>query len=263
MWFYISDYLFIAILNSHWSGVLTVLTWLGPHETAAISACSMYTIQPCHFIQSHIHKVHVCLAVTCHLHFWQKDRDFLGATAVIRGEGGGGMDTKVSQHRIPALGEHISAKSLVEMETARAVKWWNWDSRDREPDPEIGAVAMERDPLSRFSAAWGLSVLLLGHPGQRPDRSDRYRCGNGRYSWGHLLRSGIPSVEQSDRTYVWVGLACMTLTDWSAACWWWWCFRSIKAPSAKRNPNAQVVRRGFLYRLVSLLLAAWLAYWLT
>ena len=27
-----------------------------------------------------IRKVHACLAVTCHLHFWQNDRDFLRAT---------------------------------------------------------------------------------------------------------------------------------------------------------------------------------------
>ena len=43
---------------------------------------SVYTIQPCtslqhHLIQSHIDKVHVCLAVSCHLHFWQNDWDFL------------------------------------------------------------------------------------------------------------------------------------------------------------------------------------------
>ena len=36
-----------AFLNIHWSGVLTVLAWLVPHETASISACSVYTIQPC------------------------------------------------------------------------------------------------------------------------------------------------------------------------------------------------------------------------
>ena len=37
----------------------------------------------CHFIQSHIHKVHVCLSVTCHLHFRQTDQDvFSHATAV-------------------------------------------------------------------------------------------------------------------------------------------------------------------------------------
>ena len=36
-----------AFLNIHRSGVLTVLAWLVPHETAAISARSVYTIQPC------------------------------------------------------------------------------------------------------------------------------------------------------------------------------------------------------------------------
>ena len=29
--------------------------------------------------------MHACLAVTCHLHFWQNDRDLLRATAVTRG----------------------------------------------------------------------------------------------------------------------------------------------------------------------------------
>ena len=53
MWFYISEYLFIArffcfcFLNIHRSGVLTTLAWLVPQETAAISARSVYTIQPC------------------------------------------------------------------------------------------------------------------------------------------------------------------------------------------------------------------------
>ena len=37
---------------------------------------------PCHFMQSHIRKVHACLAVTCHLYFRQNDRDLLRATAV-------------------------------------------------------------------------------------------------------------------------------------------------------------------------------------
>ena len=36
-----------AFLNIHRSGVLTALAWLVPHETAAISARSVYTIQPC------------------------------------------------------------------------------------------------------------------------------------------------------------------------------------------------------------------------
>ena len=33
-------------------------------------------------IESRIRRVQVCLAVTCHLHFWQNDRDLLRATAV-------------------------------------------------------------------------------------------------------------------------------------------------------------------------------------
>ena len=30
-------------------------------------------------MQSHIRKVYVCLAVTCHLYFWQKEQDLLCA----------------------------------------------------------------------------------------------------------------------------------------------------------------------------------------
>jgi len=40
-----------AFLNIHRSGVLRALTWLVPHETAAVSAGSVYTIQPRHFKQ--------------------------------------------------------------------------------------------------------------------------------------------------------------------------------------------------------------------
>ena len=80
-----------AFLNIHRSGVLTSLAWLVPHETAAISAqflCTPYNHAPCHSTQSHIRKVYACLAATCHLHFWQNDRDLLRATAVTRGWNG-------------------------------------------------------------------------------------------------------------------------------------------------------------------------------
>ena len=39
-------------------------------------------------MQSHICKVHACLAVTCHLNFWQNDWDLLLATAVTQGWNG-------------------------------------------------------------------------------------------------------------------------------------------------------------------------------
>ena len=43
---------------------------------------------PCRFMQSYIRTVHAYLAVNCHLHFWQNDRDLLRATAVTRGLNG-------------------------------------------------------------------------------------------------------------------------------------------------------------------------------
>ena len=72
-------------------------------------ASSVYTIQPCtrsqcHFIQSHIGRVYVCLGVTCHLHFWQNDRDLLRATAVTRGWNG---YRNKSQHRKLTLEKKI------------------------------------------------------------------------------------------------------------------------------------------------------------
>ena len=55
-------------------------------------------------MQSHIRKVYACLAVTCHLHFWQYDRDFLRATVVTRGWNG---YRSKSQHRKSTLEKKI------------------------------------------------------------------------------------------------------------------------------------------------------------
>ena len=58
--------------------------------------CTPCNHAPCHFMQSHIRKVYACLAVTCHLRFWQNDRGLLFATAVTRGWNG---YRNKSQHR--------------------------------------------------------------------------------------------------------------------------------------------------------------------
>ena len=50
--------------------------------------CTPYNHAPCHFMQSHIRKVHECLAVTCLLHFWQNGRGLLCASVVRRGWNG-------------------------------------------------------------------------------------------------------------------------------------------------------------------------------
>ena len=51
-----------------------------------------------------IRKVYACLAVTCHLHFWQNDRDFLRATVVTRGWN---VYRNKSQHRKSTLENKI------------------------------------------------------------------------------------------------------------------------------------------------------------
>ena len=56
------------------------------------------------FNKIHIRKVYACLAVTCHLHFWQNDRDFLRAAVVTRGWNG---YRNKSQHRKSTLEKKI------------------------------------------------------------------------------------------------------------------------------------------------------------
>ena len=66
--------------------------------------CTPYNNAPCRFMQSHIRKVYACLAVTCHLHFWNTDRGLLRATAVTRGWNG---YRNKSQHRKLTLEKKI------------------------------------------------------------------------------------------------------------------------------------------------------------
>ena len=78
-------------------------------KCCSLGACSVSTIQPCtssqcHFIQSHIGRVYACLAVTCHLHFWQNDRGLLRATALTRGWNG---YRNKSQHRKLTLEKNL------------------------------------------------------------------------------------------------------------------------------------------------------------
>ena len=104
-----------------------------PHKTAAVSAqvvCTPYNHAPCYFMQSHIRKVYACLAVTCHLHFWQNDRGLLRATAVIRGWNG---YRNKSQHRKLTLERKFSRRSCR-------------DSNPRPFDHESGALTTELSP---------------------------------------------------------------------------------------------------------------------
>ena len=98
-----------AFLNIRRSGVLCCR--LG----AFCVHLSPYNQAPCHFMQSYIHKVHGCLAVTCLLHLWQNDRDLLRATAVTQGWNGYG---NMSQHRKLTLEKKILPPLLPGFEPA-------------------------------------------------------------------------------------------------------------------------------------------------
>ena len=106
------------------------------------STSSVYTIQPCtrlqcHFIQSHIGRVYVCLAVTCHLHFWQNDWDLLRATAVTWGWNG---YRNKSQHRKLTLEKKILPQLLPGLEPGT---FWSWVRRSNHwaiPAPQYNTI---------------------------------------------------------------------------------------------------------------------------
>ena len=83
---------FIARLSIHLSGVLTALTgWyhvkLLPSWHILCTPFNLVISYKCTYVG--------CMrVVTCHLHFWQNDRDLLCATVVTQG---GGMVTKSAQ----------------------------------------------------------------------------------------------------------------------------------------------------------------------
>ena len=105
------------------------------------------------FNKSHIRKVYACLAVTCHLHFWQNDRDFLRATVVTRGWNG---YRNKSQHRKSTLEKKISRRS----------------SRDSNPRPfnhESGALTTELSPPQPHASSHGpiyRSMLVAVSPSE-------------------------------------------------------------------------------------------------
>ena len=121
-----------AFLNIHRSGVLTALVWLVPHETAAISARSVYTMQPCIMsLHAKPHTYGVCV-FSCNLppHFWQNDRGLLRATAVTREWNG---YRNKSQHRkltlekknLPPLLQGFEPATFRSAHPARFLRNWS------------------------------------------------------------------------------------------------------------------------------------------
>ena len=82
---------------------------------------SVHTIQPCHFIQSHIQRERVCLAITCRLHYWQNNQNLLCATAVT--SGWNGHWSIQSQHKKLTLEKKTLPLLLPGLEPAT---FWSW-----------------------------------------------------------------------------------------------------------------------------------------
>ena len=121
---------------------------------------SVYTIQPrtrfqCHFIPSQVRRVHVCSAVTCHLHFWQNDLDLLRATAVTRGWNG---YRKKSQHRKLTLGNKILPRLLPGLEPATFRSQVRRSNRWATPAP-FGTQQVSE--LPRSTQLWLFNNTLL------------------------------------------------------------------------------------------------------
>ena len=85
---------FIALFGFTWSTAISAHVLCTPYYHAPV-----YT-----FIQSHTRRVHICLAVTCHLHVWQNERNLSRATAVALGWN---CNRNKSQHRKLTLEKKI------------------------------------------------------------------------------------------------------------------------------------------------------------
>ena len=120
----------------------------------------MCTIQPytsfqCHFTGSHICTVHVCLAVTCHLHLRQNEQDLLCATAVTQGWNG---YRNKSQHRKLTLKKKILPPLLTGLKPSRSCV--------RHSTTDLSPIATDTEGTATKKGKWLDVVNLLPRAGQ-------------------------------------------------------------------------------------------------
>ena len=109
MWFYMSDWLYSAFFEypPRWCQYLQ--RWHGwchmklqpSRRKSCVHHTAMHHVTSC---KATYLTVYACLAVTCHLRFWENGRDLLRATAVTRGWNG---YRNKSQHRKSTLEKKI------------------------------------------------------------------------------------------------------------------------------------------------------------
>ena len=108
------------------------------------------------FNKIHIRKVYACLAVTCHLHFWQNDRDFLRATVVTRGWNG---YRNKSQHRKSTLEKKILPPFQQGFEPATFQSRVRCSNHWAIPAPQLSFV--KTSPFIPNVPKWALWKLVL------------------------------------------------------------------------------------------------------
>ena len=128
------------------------------------------------FNKIHIRKVYECLAVTCHLHFWQNDRDFLRATVVTRGWNG---YRNKSQHRKSTLEKKILPLFQQGFEPATFQPWVRCSNHWAIPAPWKHDQDVEHYIQLLLFVHLNLSVVSLHHLHRQTERLKKQ-------TWTHL-----------------------------------------------------------------------------
>ena len=110
------------------------------------------------FNKIHIRKVYACLAVTCHLHFWQNNRDFLRATEVTRGWNG---YRNKSQHRKSTLEKKILPPFQQGFEPATFQSRVRCSNHWAIPTPHMRIVGLAYLILCYLAGRTGLPHIML------------------------------------------------------------------------------------------------------
>ena len=130
------------------------------------------------FNKIHIRKVYACLAVTCHLHFWQNDRDFLRATVVTRGWNG---YRNKSQHRKSTPEKKILPPFQQGFEPATFQSRVRCSNHWAIPAPKLGSCSTENlywihKSILAANDNGGLFCKLQGIQSSRQEQSSWGRC---------------------------------------------------------------------------------------
>ena len=130
--------------------------------------CTPNNHAPFHFMQSYIHKVHVCLAVTCHPHFWQNDWDLLHATAITQGWNGN-WNLRPFNHESGTLTTELYPCSPCYHATLSKWKWTLLERWDQYSGPKgrwlwMGACRNGQTSMACRWWPWLSSARNHGHP---------------------------------------------------------------------------------------------------